>query len=502
MRLLLITVVTLLLISKSSFLVAQTLPDNLRVGPIYKDKAGEVAVVVEIPQGVSPQASDFSLLADGRVIANGAEVKQFGKSGRRLAMLFCVDVSGSMKGGPLQDTQQALLTFLGTAGPDDRFGVVAFADTADRDSMISAGRAQLAEKIRGLGVRGGKTRLYSALYDSLDLLQNGDLPKLRRLVVISDGKVEGDSQTLETVTAKANALHIPIYAIGRGTVDQEYQQVLSGLAEATGGEFIAVRPDVLTMREALERIYQQLLHSRLMVVYFRYHADSTRTPSQAAAIELKLAGGKALRAALPEPVPAARTGSLASWLLLGLILLLLAAMAIVLYRRRSRNAAVLAAKEPVASVPAEEAPSDPAMIFWPVSAPDAGSEESGERPRAGRGSTYVGGSGNFPAPSHGTASAMLAGIGGPPKGRRIAIENEIFRIGANRDNDLCLAEDDYVSGTHASIRFEHGNLTVYDEGSRNGTYVNDQEVVDRRRVVIGDKIRIGNSILQIEKARS
>lgn len=494
MRLTLISLIILLLVN-ASFLSAQSLPQTFRVGPIYSEKPGELSAVVELPPGLTPKASDFRLLVDGKAIANAREVKPFGESGKPLALLFCVDVSGSMKGGPLKETKESLLSFLGTAAsrPEDRFGVVSFADAPDRESLIDQPREQLTEKIDGLRTRGGYTRLYTALYHSLDLLQRADVPKLRRIVVISDGNAEGESQTLENVIAKAQATNIPIFAVGRGKAGKDYQQVLSGLAASTGGEFITVRPDVLNLREALERIYRQLLETRLIMVSFRYEADPFGAASRPAHLELKLSGDRVWSAPLPEAIPPARPSMWAKWLLLSLavfLVLVIVFLVFVLTRRSATRKEQPAMTLPEKGAPAEGAPPETATAI----------EESQTATRSERKATLVG-SAYFAPPGPGKPNVLLVGISGPAAGKRLSVEKELFRIGADPENDLHLANDEFVSGVHASLRYDRGSLTVYDEGSRNGTFVNDKEIVDRSRPLgLGDRIRIGESTFQLEKA--
>lgn len=48
-----------------------------------------------------------------------------------------------------------------------------------------------------------------------------------------------------------------------------------------------------------------------------------------------------------------------------------------------------------------------------------------------------------------------------------------------------------VSRFHSHIRLDNGAHTIYDLTSTNGTYVNGQQVLGQRRLVVGDNIRIG-----------
>ena len=104
-----------------------------------------------------------------------------------------------------------------------------------------------------------------------------------------------------------------------------------------------------------------------------------------------------------------------------------------------------------------------------------------------------------PQPGHPTA--WLAGIEGREKGRRFPVDKDHYRIGSNPDNDLCISGDDYVSGHHAYLNYQQGSLFLFDAGSRNGTFINEQQVTDTPNVVReGDRIRLGESIFEVSKA--
>jgi len=82
--------------------------------------------------------------------------------------------------------------------------------------------------------------------------------------------------------------------------------------------------------------------------------------------------------------------------------------------------------------------------------------------------------------------------------RQFPIENEMFRIGANLQNDLCIPDDEYVSGNHAYLRYEKGSLLLYDKSSRNGTFVNGQRVSGAARALMpADRIKVGNSTFEV-----
>lgn len=70
-------------------------------------------------------------------------------------------------------------------------------------------------------------------------------------------------------------------------------------------------------------------------------------------------------------------------------------------------------------------------------------------------------------------------------------------IGRGPDVDIDLAFDTEVSRSHAEIHPVGSEWTLVDEGlSRNGTFVNNERVVSRRRLRDGDVIRVGRGELR------
>ena len=67
-------------------------------------------------------------------------------------------------------------------------------------------------------------------------------------------------------------------------------------------------------------------------------------------------------------------------------------------------------------------------------------------------------------------------------------------IGREPGVDLVLSWDPEVSRVHARLERVGDSWTVVDDGlSRNGTFVNDERVVSRRRLLPGDRLRFGRT---------
>jgi hypothetical protein len=469
------------------------LAEQFRVGPVYIKQGGVVSVVIELPPGLTPTAADFHLLADGNPMATAQEIKSFRDSLEDLAIAVCVDVSGTMARGPLDDVKEALLVFLGKARarPRDKLALIAFADEEKIVSSFEKTRDQLDDAVRNLKSRGHKTRLYQTVYKALDMLQGADLPKRRRIIVISDGKDEGSTEDLLSVTKKATTLGIPIDTAGRGRIEKQYVEALRYLADTTGGQFVYASPDRLALTDALDRIYNDLLETRSLVVYFKYEADKGGRTIQNASIELQQLGQPPLRVEIPQAMPQAmppvtddKTKPAINtrwWWLLGVALL---GVGLVVLVRRHTKSKGQGAKE------MEQPPDKPVLKLQPVVSP--------EPPRRTQVGSYY-----FPVPEPGHPAAILRGVSGPVDGQQFSIEKDIFHIGASPDNDLPMANDEYISGDHAYLRYERGSFFIFDKGSRNGTFVNQQAVTDTGCVLgLGDHIQLGMSTFEVARAPS
>jgi hypothetical protein len=75
-------------------------------------------------------------------------------------------------------------------------------------------------------------------------------------------------------------------------------------------------------------------------------------------------------------------------------------------------------------------------------------------------------------------------------------------LGRRPEMDLSIPWDGEVSGMHAELTCLGGEWMLIDDGlSRNGTYVNGERIVARRRLQDGDRIRVGHTVLAYDAAQ-
>ena len=81
-------------------------------------------------------------------------------------------------------------------------------------------------------------------------------------------------------------------------------------------------------------------------------------------------------------------------------------------------------------------------------------------------------------------------LGGPRKGREIALTQGSLTIGRLAENDI-VVDDRLASRRHAQLLMEHGRYEIRDCGSRNGTFVNGERISESHALRDGDEIQIG-----------
>src|SRR6266545_6638719 len=123
-------VATILLVTPAPIMAAQN--DSFSIRSAFVGPEGDVSAVVRLPPHSSPKSTDFHLLIDGKPAATARDTQD-----QRLNLTFLVDVSGSMKGRPLNDAKNALTSFIANVRPEDKFSLISFADVDKHRSKFA-----------------------------------------------------------------------------------------------------------------------------------------------------------------------------------------------------------------------------------------------------------------------------------------------------------------------------------------------------------------------------
>jgi len=494
-----------------SFFYTSAYAEQLQVGSVLTEQPEQVSFIVTLPPGleVSPKASDFQLLDGASVLKSADLIEPFGKSDKELILLLCVDASGSMTKAILNETQNALIGLLTQIRPQDQLGLVSFANKLMVDLDFTSDRNALIKSIRKLKPRGKKTVLYQALVDSLNLLNKNKTVGYRRLLLISDGKDEESIDSIDSAIDLSKSYGIPIDVVGRGKIEPQLTKGLGALANATGGRFVYAGPDSTSLKDAIIRIYKNFIEDT-WIVHFRYKPAIDKPYLKNAFIKFETSNNLSISAVISQGIPAPQAQSeppvsepiwkrIGDWLktidwklllpYLGLALMLMSLGLVLWFFLRHRHK-----PQPVKITPYEESIFGQAQQ-WPEPGCEPKAQPHQEvRPRQ----TVVGTVAKISPPGLELAKLVLTVLKGPLEGQKIPISKPLFRIGADPGNDLVLSGDAFISGNHALLRYDNGELLLSDQHSRNGTLLNGELVKDKALAVFpGDIIELGNSSLKI-----
>lgn len=96
-----------------------------------------------------------------------------------------------------------------------------------------------------------------------------------------------------------------------------------------------------------------------------------------------------------------------------------------------------------------------------------------------------------------SSGLLLEIVEGPDVGRRLEVDSGV-KLGRETDNPVALG-DEQVSRYHASVTPIGESARVEDLGSLNGTFLNDSPVESPTTVRIGDRIRVGLTVLELRR---
>jgi Ca-activated chloride channel family protein len=230
--------------------------------PTFRSGARTVPLYVTVTDASSRLITDleqdsFEVLDNGRP----QEITIFDKEIRPITVVLMLDTSISMT-HRLDDLYVGAEQFLLRLLPHDRAMVGAFNDkiqfasefTNDRDSLIGA--------LKDLDY-GNSTRLYDALYESLDQLAEREGRKV--MLLFTDGEDFGSRQGSGRALERARDEEVMIYGIGLETeffngqarVRSKPDRILNRFATETGGGFFDLKKDA-DLNSSFSRIAQEL----------------------------------------------------------------------------------------------------------------------------------------------------------------------------------------------------------------------------------------------------
>ncbi|MBV8551131.1 MAG: VWA domain-containing protein [Acidobacteriaceae bacterium] len=200
------------------------------------------------------------------------------------------DTSGSMK-GPLTQAKDALQAFVNTANPQDEAFLYTVSDRPGRDSKFTSDLTSLVTDLSFVGAK-GNTALVDTIYSGLSQMRSARNSR-KALLVISDGMDNHSRYTRHELMTEVLESDVQIFCISVYDPpayakpfdlreQQQGQQLLDDLSDATGGLHLVVR-DSEDISRSVETI-GRALRDEYLISYLSARSDSGKWHS----IEVKL----------------------------------------------------------------------------------------------------------------------------------------------------------------------------------------------------------------------
>jgi Ca-activated chloride channel homolog len=226
----------------------------------FAPKAAPVRPTIEFtatdPQGayLSISADDLEVVEDDVV----QHVETFHEASQPVSILLALDASGSMRRREA-DVIASARAFVAALRPEDKVGIMLFADDVTLVQDLTTDRASSNEAIDTYKTGGG-TALYDAVSTGLSRLERTE--GRRVIVAMTDGRDEnnpgtapGSTHTLSDVKRQLKESGTTMFAIGLGTkVDSAPLKELAGLS---GGRALLPQ-DVSELGNEFQRVVEDL----------------------------------------------------------------------------------------------------------------------------------------------------------------------------------------------------------------------------------------------------
>ncbi len=171
-----------------------------------------------------------------------------------------IDKSGSMKGTPIKKAREAAGKFVEMMRGQDRAAYIEFDTQVKIAAKFTGDPAAVIGKIQKTRV-GSDTALLDAVWQGVELFKSVPEDGVKVILVLTDGKENRSTRTLDEVIRKARENQVSVFSVGLGeNIDEKMLKKMAGQTEAN--YYHAPGPDRLA---DIYRNISLLLHSQLLM---------------------------------------------------------------------------------------------------------------------------------------------------------------------------------------------------------------------------------------------
>ncbi len=501
----------------------------------YQAQEGLLTLYVGQSGGMDQELPEQVRVTAGGIPLSVKSVERLGETGRGINYLCLVDVSGTIKDAGLEEIKQVLLGLSDRLKEQDQICIATVSDAVSFSGWLRA--EDLPEAAGKLERTRKDTNLYAGIVDSIKYLQEQDDGSVQScLVVFSDG--EDDFRTgitREEALKAVEEANIPTFTV---SILQSKPRKGEDEISKQFGSFARMNPEGVAMVPILEELSGEdmadiIVNAVDSILVIQADLSGYQGSGQIwLEVETVLAGGsrgvsglylpgsKLEEGMLPEqkepseeqteeqteetassetepeeglqdqegtedqetvPFDLMKIAALAGAAAVALILILI----LVLWNRK-KKAKSPGSADPLETQPVPETTSDQAVTeAQPQQEPvQEQAQESAQKLQPVR-----------PAEAVIVLKMIEMGRQGTVNRRtpyQITVGKE-FRIGREATkSDLAISDDPTLSACHCILSYSNGRLTIRDNHSVNGTYLNGIRINRTEMVNLGDRILIGN----------
>ncbi len=444
----------------------------------------------------------FTAILDGKT-GEISGVANLASTGKGIYTVLCVDVSGSMRGKPMEDSKAAVLRYINELGDKDFLAIYSYGDGADLVADFSNDKAYLTGQVKKLTAKDQYTSLFYGASKGIEKLkEKAKADEAVNLVLIGDGNNDSpqDAYTIDDVIFKAKEAGVPVFTFGYTSSNKIALQNLEKIGNETGGRYYE-SPD----REQLDENFRKMRDNILNIYLVSYKIFELEGKGQDVNGIFKVKQGPLTsevtgKVKLPAAKSIAKTeeggGGFGVWgLVFGIGVLVLGGGLLVFMLMRAKKKKKLAEEAerqlealrestPRKSEKIEQAPpgrrtaieeSSPTVLEDAPKSPDA---------------TVIMRTGQPQSPQGGPKLVLEVKIGSLA-GKEYVITSPGAVIGRSAQDATLVMPEQTISKKHAKVTFTNGVFTIEDLNSSNGVFVNMKKIAQPVQIADGNSFKIG-----------
>ncbi len=315
--------------------------ETIQLTQVGRLRLPERGYLVDLPRNVRLLPGDVVVRENGRHVKD-LRLMSMAESSAAVGVVLVIDASDSMKGRPFEGALAAARAFVAQKSPTAEIALITFNRSARVVHPLTADARALRRALDRPPALAQGTHIYDAVALALETLEQKRLAS-GVVVLLSDGGDTGSRLTVSALIASARAKHVRIYTVGLHSRDFSGAS-LRALADGTGGSYEEAR----SIGE-LETIYGSLgarLASEYLLEYRSTAKEGTQVRVTIAVRGVGTAEAKYTAGAPKGLGPYHRSisdrflSSPASLLLIGLLVMMLAAGAALALLQRPQTTVV------------------------------------------------------------------------------------------------------------------------------------------------------------------